>query len=60
MKQHITKAEHQWKNWLIAKRDEAARMGDSTVEKRWARALSQFLATVGIETYVSPFTGKET
>lgn len=60
MNKRITKSQHVWKDWLIANRDEAARVGDSAAEKRWAEALSQFLATVGIETYVSPFTGKET
>lgn len=60
MNNQIKETQHLWKDWLIAKRDEAASLGDLAAEKRWAAVLSQFLATAEIETYVSPFTGKET
>lgn len=48
-----------WRDWILHSRESARQRGDEQGVQRWDGVLSRYLRITELETYISPFTGRE-
>lgn len=48
-----------WRDFILHKKEVARQHGNECVIRHWDGVLDQYLKITGLETYISPFSGRE-